>query len=230
MLANQPIKSWANDDRPREKMMLKGRKSLSDSELLAILIGSGIKGMSAVDLAKRILSDYSNNLNELGKVEPKEYIKKYKGIGEAKAIQIAAALELGRRRQNTDPKEKVIITSSKDAYNYLYTFMADLPHEEFYILLCNHANKIIDKRHIGTGGIAAVVVDIKKVLLPALEHLASAIILCHNHPSGNLKPSNEDLKLTKRIQEAAHLLDIRVLDHIIIGDMNYYSFADEGLL
>ncbi len=230
MFSNQPIKSWANDDRPREKMLQKGRQSLSDSELLAILIGSGIKGMSAVELAKLILSDYSNNLNELGKVEPKVYVKKYKGIGEAKAIQIAAALELGRRRQITDPLDKIVIKSSKDAFNYLYTFMADLPHEEFYILLCNHSNKIIDKKHIGTGGLAGVVVDIKKVLVPALEQMASGIVLCHNHPSGNLKPSNEDVKLTKRIKDAASLLDIRVLDHIIIGDMNYFSFADEGLL
>lgn len=230
MSSHQPITSWASDDKPREKMLLKGRQSLSDSELLAILIGSGIVGMSAVDLGKKILNDYNNNLNELGKAEIKDFIKKYKGIGNAKAIQIVAALELGRRRQNAVPLEKVAIKSSKDAYNYLYPFMADLPHEEFWILLCNHSNKIIDKQVIGRGGLASVVVDTKFIIRHALDHLASAIILCHNHPSGNLNPSKEDIQLTNRVKEAAHLLDIRVLDHIIIGDMKYYSFADEGML
>ena len=230
MSSHQPIKTWATDDKPREKMLLKGRQSLSDSELLAILIGSGIKGMSAVELGKKILSDYNNNLHELGKAEIKDYIRKYKGIGEAKAIQIVAALELGRRRQNAVPLERAVIKSSKDAYNYLYPFMADLPHEEFWILLCNHSNKVIDRQVIGRGGLSSVIVDTKLIIRHALDHLASAIVLCHNHPSGNLTPSNEDIKLTQRVKEAAKLLDIRVLDHIIIGDMEYYSFADEGVL
>ncbi len=230
MSSHQPITTWASDDKPREKMLIKGRQNLSDSELLAILIGSGIKGMSAVDLGKKILSDYQNNLHELGKAEIKDYIKKYKGIGEAKAIQIVAALELGRRRQNAVPLERAVIKSSKDAYNYLYPFMCDLPHEEFWILLCNHSNKVIDRQVIGRGGLASVIVDTKLIIRHALDHLASAIVLCHNHPSGNLTPSNEDIKLTQRVQEAAKLLDIRVLDHIIIGDMEYYSFADEGML
>lgn len=230
MSSYQPITSWAEDDRPREKMLAKGRQSLSDSELLAILIGSGTKGVSAVELSKRILSDYNNNLNELGKAEIKDYIKKYKGIGEAKAINIVAALELGRRRQYTEPLERITIKSSKDAFNYMYSFMADLPHEEFWILLCSHSNRIIDKQLIGRGGLASVVVDPKIIMRYALDTFASAIVLCHNHPSGNLKPSNEDIKLTKKVKDAAQFFDIKVLDHIIIGDMNYYSFADECIL
>ncbi len=230
MPPHKSIKDWADDDKPREKMLSKGRQSLSDSELLAILIGSGTPGISAVDLSKLILNDYNNNLNELGKAEINDFVKKYKGIGTAKAITIVAALELGRRRQHTTPLERIAITSSKDVFNYLYGTMADLPHEEFWILLCNRSNKVMDKIQIGQGGLSSVVVDTKIIIRHALERLASAIILCHNHPSGNLKPSNEDINLTKRVKEAAALLDIRILDHIIIGDMNYYSFADEGML
>jgi DNA repair protein RadC len=157
-------------------------------------------------------------------------VKKYKGVGEAKAINIIAALELGRRRQDTDPLQRSTIKSSKDAFNILYPLVADLPHEEFWILLCNRANKVIHSLSIGRGGVASVVVDVKIILKSALEHLASSIVLCHNHPSGNLKPSNEDIKITKRLQEAGALLDITVIDHLIIGDMHYYSFADEGIL
>lgn len=230
MPPHKSIKDWADDDKPREKMLSKGRQSLSDSELLAILIGSGTPGISAVDLSKLILNDYNNNLNELGKAEINDFVKKYKGIGTAKAITIVAALELGRRRQHTTPLERIAITSSKDVFNYLYGTMADLPHEEFWILLCNRSNKVMDKIQIGQGGLSSVVVDTKIIIRHALERLASAIILCHNHPSGNLKPSNEDINLTKRVKEAAALLDFRILDHIIIGDMNYYSFADEGML
>lgn len=230
MPPHKSIKDWADDDKPREKMLSKGRQNLSDSELLAILIGSGTPGISAVDLSKLILNDYNNNLNELGKAEINDFVKKYKGIGTAKAITIVAALELGRRRQHTTPLERIAITSSKDVFNYLYGTMADLPHEEFWILLCNRSNKVMDKIQIGQGGLSSVVVDTKIIIRHALERLASAIILCHNHPSGNLKPSNEDINLTKRVKEAAALLDFRILDHIIIGDMNYYSFADEGML
>ena len=226
----QSIKEWSTDDRPREKMLAKGRQTLTDSELLAIILGSGSKGESAVDLSKRILRDHNNNLNELGKITIKELVKKYKGIGEAKAINIIAALELGRRRQDTDPLERSTIKTSKDAFNILYPLVADLPHEEFWILLCNRANKVIHSQSIGRGGVASVAVDVKIILKSALEHLASSIVLCHNHPSGNLKPSNEDIKITKRLKEAGALLDITVIDHIIIGDMNYYSFADEGIL
>ncbi|MEY3419793.1 MAG: repair protein RadC [Bacteroidota bacterium] len=226
----QSIKEWSIDDRPREKMLAKGRQSLTDSELLAIILGSGSIGESAVDLSKRILRDHNNNLNELGKITIKDLVKKYKGVGEAKAINIIAALELGRRRQDTDPLQRSTIKSSKDAFNILYPLVADLPHEEFWILLCNRANKVIHSLSIGRGGVASVVVDIKIILKSALEHLASSIVLCHNHPSGNLKPSNEDIKITKRLQEAGALLDIAVIDHLIIGDMHYYSFADEGIL
>jgi DNA repair protein RadC len=226
----QSIKEWSIDDRPREKMLAKGRQSLTDSELLAIILGSGSIGESAVDLSKRILRDHNNNLHELGKITIKDLVKKYKGVGEAKAINIIAALELGRRRQDTDPLQRSTIKSSKDAFNILYPLVADLPHEEFWILLCNRANKVIHSLSIGRGGVASVVVDVKIILKSALEHLASSIVLCHNHPSGNLKPSNEDIKITKRLQEAGALLDITVIDHLIIGDMHYYSFADEGIL
>lgn len=226
----QSIKEWSIDDRPREKMLAKGRQSLTDSELLAIIIGSGSVGESAVDLSKRILKDYNNNLNELGKITIKDLVKKYKGIGEAKAINIIAALELGRRRQDTDPLQRPTILSSKDSFNYLYPLVADLPHEEFWIVLCNRANKVIHSQSIGRGGVTSVVVDVKIVLKCALEHLATSIVLCHNHPSGNLKPSNEDIKLTNKLKDACTVFDITVTDHLIIGDMKYYSFADEGIL
>lgn len=227
---HQSIKEWSIDDRPREKMLAKGRQSLTDSELLAIIIGSGSVGESAVDLSKRILRDYNNNLNELGKITIKDLVKKYKGIGEAKAINIIAALELGRRRQDTDPLQRPTILSSKDSFNYLYPLVADLPHEEFWIVLCNRANKVIHSQSIGRGGVTSVVVDVKIVLKCALEHLATSIVLCHNHPSGNLKPSNEDIKLTNKLKDACTVFDITVTDHLIIGDMKYYSFADEGIL
>ncbi|MBK9733745.1 MAG: DNA repair protein RadC [Saprospiraceae bacterium] len=224
------IKNWSVDDRPREKMLAKGRQSLTDSELLAIIIGSGSIGESAVELSKRILKDYQNNLNELGKIGINDMIKKYKGVGEAKAINIIAALELGRRRQHSDPLERTVIKSSKDAYFVFYPLVADLPHEEFWVLFCNRANKVIHKQSIGRGGVASVVVDSKIIMRSALEHLASVIILCHNHPSGNLKPSAEDIRLTQSVKEAGKFFDITISDHIIIGDNNYYSFADEGIL
>lgn len=226
----QSIKEWSIDDRPREKMLAKGRQALTDSELLAIILGSGSIGESAVDLSKRILRDYNNNLNELGKISIKDLVKKYKGIGEAKAINIVAALELGRRRQETDPHKRHSIKSSKDTFNFLYPLVADLPHEEFWILLSNRANKIIHAQSIGRGGVASVVADVKIILKCALEHLATNIVLCHNHPSGNLKPSREDIKITNTLKDAAALLDINVIDHLIIGDMEYFSFADEGIL
>ncbi len=224
------IKSWSVYDRPREKMLAKGRQSLTDSELLAIIIGSGSIGESAVELSKRILNDHQNNLNELGKISTRDLVKNYKGIGEAKAINIIAALELGRRRQDTLPLERAVIKSSKDAYLVLSPLLADLPHEEFWILLCNRASKVTHKQFIGRGGIHSVVVDARIVLKCALEHLASSVILCHNHPSGNLKPSSEDIKLTKQVKDAAALFEITIADHLIIGDNNYFSFADEGIL
>jgi len=224
------IKSWSIDDRPREKMLAKGRQSLTDSELLAIILGSGSVGESAVELSKRILNDHRNNLNELGKISIKDLVRKYKGIGEAKAINIIAALELGRRRQSTEALEKPIISSSRDAFNILYPILADLPHEEFWVLFCNRANKVIGTQFIGRGGYNAVVADTRIIFRHALEQMSASIILCHNHPSGSLKPSNEDIRLTKRIKEAATLFEITVSDHLIIGDNNYFSFADEGIL
>ncbi|KXK37156.1 MAG: DNA repair protein RadC [Saprospiraceae bacterium] len=224
------IKSWSEDDRPREKLLARGRQHLSDAELLAILIGSGSRGESAVDLSKRILSDYDNNLFELGKVGVKELIKRYKGIGEAKAITIVAALELGIRRQQSEAVPKMVIKSSIDAFHLLNTKLADRPHEEFWVVFCSRSNKVIKMEFIGRGGTSSVVVDPKIILKSAIEHLASSIILGHNHPSGNLTPSREDIMITQKIKDAAELVDMKVLDHIIIGDNKYYSFADEGRL
>jgi len=225
-----PIKSWSIDDRPREKMLAKGRQSLTDSELLGIILGSGSIGESAVELSKRILKDHQNNLNELGKISIKDLVKKYKGIGEAKAINIIAALELGRRRQSTEALEKASVNSSREAFNILYPILADLPHEEFWVIFCNRANKVIGTQFIGRGGLSAVVADTKIIFRHAVEQMASSMILCHNHPSGNLKPSQEDIRLTIRVKEAAILFDMVVSDHLIIGDNAYYSFADEGIL
>ncbi|MBK9255669.1 MAG: DNA repair protein RadC [Saprospiraceae bacterium] len=224
------IKNWSEDDRPREKMLQKGRQSLSDSELLAILIGSGTPGESAVDLCKKILRDYNNNLHELGKADIATLIKRYKGIGEAKAITLLAALELGRRRQDTDPADKPQIKASSDAYKILAAILNDLPHEEFWVLLLNKANKVIHKQPISSGGIAQTVVESSIIIRLALEHYATGIILSHNHPSGAIKPSNADINVTQKLKNAAALFDITIFDHIIIGEKAYFSFADEGIL
>jgi len=221
------IKTWAEEDRPREKMLLNGKGSLTDAELIAILIGSGSRNESAVSLSQRILKGVENDLNILGKSSLKELMK-YKGIGEAKAITIAAALELGRRRQLTDIKDKPQIRSSKDAYHILAPILMDLPHEEFWILLLNRANKVIARERVSLGGVAGTVVDAKIIFRKALESLASGIILCHNHPSGNLNPSRADLEITQRLKKAGETLEINVLDHLIITDGGYTSFADEG--
>ncbi len=225
------IKSWAEDDRPREKLLLKGRNALSDAELIAILIGSGNAQESAVEVARKILKDekVKDNLVELGKLSVNELIK-HKGIGEAKAVTIVAAMELGNRRRETEALQREQVTTSKDAAAIIQRHLADLSHEEFWILMLNRANKIIGKQHVSQGGIAGTVVDAKMVFKPALEHSASSVILCHNHPSGNLQPSNEDIKLTKKLQDAGTNLDVKVIDHIIVTDSGYFSFADEGLL
>ncbi len=223
------IKAWAEEDRPREKLLLKGKTALSDAELIAILIGSGSRDESAVDLSKRILSVAKNNLNELGKLGIPE-LQKFKGIGEAKAISITAALELGRRRKQSDPLKRVKITSSNSVYEVMREVMDDLPHEEFWVLLLNRANQVIEKVNISKGGVSQTVVDAKIVFKMALDRLASSIILCHNHPSGNLKPSEADKQLTKKIKEAGRILDLPILDHLIFADNTYFSFADEGLL
>jgi DNA repair protein RadC len=222
-----PIREWAEDDRPREKLLLKGRQSLSDAELIAILMGSGSRNESAVDLAKRILKESSDNLVELSKLSVPELMK-FKGVGEAKAISIIAALELGKRRRGAEALEKKKITCSKDVFEYFSSIIEGSKYELFYVLLLNRANKIIRDVQISEGGIAGTVADPKKIFKLALDYNASSIILCHNHPSGNIKPSADDISLTKKIKGAGEMLDISVLDHIILGDEKYYSFADEN--
>lgn len=224
-----PITAWAEDDRPREKLMANGRQTLSNAELLAILIGSGSPKESAVKLAQRILDSVDNNLNELGKRSLAELMK-FKGIGEAKAITIAAALEIGRRRQLSASLEKPIIKSSRDAYLMVVPLISDLKHEEFWVLLLSKSNKIIGKEKLSVGGMDATVVDARIVFRKALEGSAAAIILCHNHPSGTLRPSPADVELTNKLKIAGDTIGIPVLDHLIIGDGGYYSFADEGMM
>jgi len=223
------IKNWSEEDQPREKLMAQGRQILSDAELIAILIGSGNREESAIELCKRILNESQNNLNELAKLTVSD-LTKFKGIGEAKAISIVAALELGRRRKSEEILEKVQVSSSIQVYEYIKSVLTDLPHEEFWIVILNRANKIIGKQLIGRGGVSQTTADVKVIFKKSIDKLASAIILAHNHPSGNLKPSPSDISLTKKVVEGANLLDLKVLDHLIIGDGNYLSFADEGLI
>ncbi len=227
--SNLTIKDWAVEDRPREKLLKKGVQSLSDAEIIALLIGSGTRNESAVELSKKVLKSANNNLNELGKLDIPELIK-MKGIGEAKAITILAALELGRRRKISDVLTKRKITQSKDVYELFQPIIGDLPHEEFWILLLNRSNRIIEKIKISQGGISGTVIDVKIILKQAVEKLASSVILCHNHPSGNKNPSNSDDSITNKLKEGSQLLDIQVLDHIIIADIEYFSYADEGKL
>ncbi len=224
-----PISAWAEDDRPREKLQLKGKIALSDAELIAILLGSGSRNESAVDLAKRILQSADGNLIELSKMNIKELCK-FKGIGEAKAISIIAALELGRRRRQSEVIVKKKITCSKDAFEYFQAKIGDSSYESFYVLLLNTSNKIIRDIHISEGGLAGTVVDVKKIFKAAIENNTSSIILCHNHPSGNIQPSHQDKAITKKLSDAGKHMDIPVVDHIIIGDDKYFSFADESLL
>lgn len=224
------IKNWAEEDRPREKLLRRGASSLTDSELLAILIGSGNSSESAVELAKRILQRAGNDLYVLGKMDVSEMVKHFKGIGTAKAVTISAALELGRRRKESEIEERKKIGSSRDAYVVLYPVFADLPHEETWALLLDKANKVITSIQVSKGGISSTVVDIRLVLREAINRYASAIILAHNHPSGNLTPGSQDIELTKRMKEAAQWMEISLLDHLIMGDKGYYSFADEGML
>ncbi|HUR66423.1 MAG TPA: DNA repair protein RadC [Chitinophagaceae bacterium] len=224
-----PIKEWSKDDRPREKLLSSGAENLSHSELLAILIHNGTRNKTAVDLAKEILKLGKDNLNELGKLSVKDLMK-IKGIGEAKAITIAAALELGRRRQASFPLEKAIIKTSGDIALYLQARLSDHRHEVFAVLFLNRANKVNHFEVVSEGGITGTIADPRIILRRALEENAVSIILCHNHPSGSLKPSRADEQLTVKIKEAARLLDISVVDHIIVSENGYYSFADEGLL
>lgn len=227
---NYTIKQLAEEDRPREKLLLKGRRVLTNAELLAILLQSGYKNQTAVGLAHEILNTYGKDLNALAKLEVKD-LKKFKGVGEAKAISIIAALELGRRRQMAEVKSVNKINSSKDLYNYFYPNISDISHEEFWVIYLNKSNTPLDSMKISSGGVAGTVVDIKGVLKEALlSKTCTSIAVCHNHPSGNLKPSDSDITLTRKLKESAKLMDIVLLDHLIIGDKGFFSFADEGLL
>ncbi len=223
------IKCWAEEDRPREKLQLKGKLALSDSELVAIIIGSGNADLSAVELSRQILASVQNDLFDLGR-KPIEYLTQFKGIGEAKAISIVAALELGRRRAQAEvrPQEKII--SDKVVFEIMSPILSDLPHEEFWIICLNRSNRFISKHKISSGGVAGTVADMKMIFNIAIKELASGIILCHNHPSGNLNPSELDIRLTKKAVEAGKLLEVIVLDHVIIGRNSYYSLLDNNQL
>jgi DNA repair protein RadC len=224
-----PITAWAEGDRPREKLLEKGVPALSDAELIAILLGSGSRNESAVELAKRILAGSDNSFHKLARLSPSE-LTKFQGVGTAKAVTLVAAMEIARRRseRQADPAPK--ITSSIDAYNLMAPLLMDLNHEEFWVIYLHQSNKIIARKKISQGGIAGTVTDVRVILKEALLVSAPAMILVHNHPSGNLNPSPQDLSITKKIKEAATIIDMRVLDHIIIGGVKYYSFADEGSL
>lgn len=223
------LKAWAEDDRPREKLLKHGRHVLTDSELLAILIRTGTKNKTAIDVAKDILQKHHNDLNEVGRLSVKE-LSRFPGMGEVKAITIIASLELGKRKRESEGLKRKAVTSSEDAFEAVYPLLSDLPHEEFVVLMLNRANHVINKYRLSKGGVSGTVVDQKLIFKEAIENLASGIVLCHNHPSGNLTPSNEDISLTKKLKQAGELLDIKVMDHIIIAGNKYFSFADETLL
>ena len=223
------IKNWATDDRPREKLILKGVQGLSDTELLAILIGSGTRDVSAVELARQILSLSENNLLILGKKSVTDLVK-IKGIGHAKAISLVAAFELGRRRNQCEPAEKAQLTSSKDVFSYVRPVLADLDHEQFWVLYLNRSNRIVESYNLSKGGLSGTVIDVRLILKRALELLSSAMIICHNHPSGNSVPSENDKQITEKLKLAANQMDIKLLDHLIVTDNSYFSFSDEGLL
>lgn len=225
---NFPITNWSEEDKPREKLMLKGKSVLSDAELIAILIGSGNRNESAVDLSKRILGGIDNNLNALGKLTIQQLMK-FKGIGEAKAISIIAAMELGRRRRTEDVVELTKITSSQTIFQIMQPIIGELPHEEFWIIYLNNSNKVISKSQLSKGGITGTLVDTRLVFKVALEMGATSLILCHNHPSGTIMPSDADKLITKKLKLAGDSLDVKVLDHLIITETKYYSFADEGI-
>jgi DNA repair protein RadC len=210
-------------------MLSGGSQNLSDAELIALLIGSGTRSNSAVDLARQILHMAGNNLNKLGKYSVSD-LKKLKGIGQARAISIVAALELGRRRKLEDSPDELKITGSADVFRLMCPLLSDLPHEEFWVLFLNRSNKVINKRKISQGGITGTVTDVRLILKTAIENLSTSLILCHNHPSGNLQPSDADLSITKRLKESSSLMDISLLDHIIIANNKYFSFADETLI
>ncbi len=223
------ITEWAVEDRPREKLTIKGTSSLSDAELLAILISSGTRDKSAVDLGRELLKLVNNNLNALGKLSIAD-LRKIRGIGPARAVIIAAAMELGRRRKLAEIPEAFRIKCSKDVADIFQPIMSDLVHEEFWVLFLNRSNRIIDKMRLSHGGVSGTVTDVRLVMKKAIEYLASGIIVCHNHPSGNINPSESDNRITQKIKDAGNLMDIQLLDHLIITEKEYYSFADNGLL
>ena len=223
------IKEWSPDDRPREKLLQKGRSALTDAELVAILLGSGTATTSAVDVAKNILAKADNSLHELARLSVKDLMK-IRGIGAARAITVVAAMELGRRRSELDQDEKPKITCSRDVFELLKPTLMDVPHEEFWVLLLNRANRVIKSVQVSQGGVSGTVADPRIIFKSALEELASGIILAHNHPSGNLTASQADIQLTRKLKDGARLLDVQVLDHLILAGQKYYSFADEGLL
>jgi len=223
------IKSWAAEDRPREKLLLKGKSTLSDAELIALLIGSGTGSLSAVEVAKLVLQSVGNNLHDLARLSVKDLMK-VKGIGEAKAVALVAAMELGRRRKEFEVVEKPKVSGSKEAFEMVKRDLLDLEHEEFWVLLFNRANRLIKKKRISEGGVSGTVADPKIIYKLALEELASGIIVVHNHPSGNLTASQSDIKLTTKLKEAGQVLEIQLLDHLIVAGQKYFSFADEGML
>lgn len=224
-----PISKWAMSDRPREKLLERGKEALTDAELIAILIGSGNNKENAVDLARRILNDINSDLIQLSKLNVKELMK-YNGMGEAKSITIVAALELGRRRRYAEIPKHKSIKCSNDAFEVIYPHLSYMTHEEFWILLLNNSNVVIKSERIGMGGINSTTVDPRIVFKQTLDNNASNIILCHNHPSGNITPSDNDIRLTKKLAKAGEYLDIKIFDHIIVGNNNYYSFADDGMM
>jgi len=228
MVTYSSISKWSEEDRPREKLMLKGKEVLSNAELIAILIGSGSKNESAVDLSRRILASVANNLNSLSKLTIAQLMN-FRGVGEAKAITIIAALELGRRRRIEKTVDLIKIVSSKMVFEIMQPIIGELPHEEFWVLFLNNSNKVISKSKLSTGGITGTIVDVRLVFKLALENGATSLILCHNHPSGNLQPSDADKEITKKLKLAGDSLDVKVLDHLIITETKYYSFVDEGI-
>ncbi|MCD4711234.1 MAG: DNA repair protein RadC [Bacteroidales bacterium] len=223
------LTTWAVEDRPRERVMANGVQYLSDSELLAILLGSGTKNMTAVELARLILKGAGNNLQQLGRLGIGDLVR-IKGVGPAKAITILAAMEMGRRRAGIQHPEKIPVKSSETVFSLFHPLMGDLEHEEFWLLMLNRANRVLGRYKVSQGGLSGTVIDTRIILKKALDNLASSIIVCHNHPSGNNQPSDADVKITEKLKKAAEMLEIKLLDHVIIADKSYFSFADEGLI
>jgi DNA repair protein RadC len=226
---NTTIKDWSVEDRPREKLLKSGVQSLSNAELLALLIGSGTRENNAVDLARNILSTVRNNLYDLGKLTTEELVK-IRGIGLARAITLQAALELGTRRNSSYGQEKILISNSESAYELLYPIIGELDHEEFWIIILNRAHRVLNTEKISQGGLTGTVIDTRMILKHALDKRATSIIISHNHPSGNKTPSEADIQITKKIRSAAEIMDIMVLDHVIVAGKTYFSFADEGIM